>query len=221
MTYRSFDTSGQPPMTALARCALLSLPLLVLGCGGSGAPGPITITLFATPNLSGYSLAQGDFLADDGLVIVGDVISQHGFGEEGMRGYLSFDLQQIPPGVSVLSATLRVDQEVVANGPYPSLGALVVDQTVYGNVLDVGAYSRSFPSNQGFGTLSSDATLGTKSVNATAAVALDVASARTQSQFRLRFTNETNADGGETYVILSSVGPAFPNQPTLVVTYQP
>jgi hypothetical protein len=207
-------------MIAIVRGALLSLSLLVLGCGGGGTTGPITVTLFASSSLSGHSYAQGDYVNTSGLLAVGDIISQQGFGEEGMRAYLSFD-HQIPAGAQVISATLRVYQSYIGNGPYPTLGDLVVDQAVYGNVLDAGAYGRTFPSNQGLGPLSTDATLETKSADVTDAVALDVATARTQSQFRLRFTVESNSDGGVDYVLFTNAGNPSPSQPTLVVTYQP
>ena len=207
-------------MHAPVAALVFATSLLVTSCGGGGTPASVSVTLGATPALTGYGSAQGDFFSTNEDLFIGDLISSL-FGEEGIRGFVSFDLGPIPSGARVLSATLRLTQIAVGNPPYPSLGAILVDQTEYGPVLDPGAYGRSFPSNQGFATLSTDATLGPKSADVTVAVQLDRAELRTQSQFRLRFTVETNGNGVGDQAVFGEADPASNEQPVLIVTYQP
>jgi hypothetical protein len=198
--------------------ALLALASLTTGCGGGGgdAPPPLTITLVSIAPLEGTVDAGGGII--QGGWIVGDL-----GGTNGYRGFVSFDLGPLPAGATIVSATLRLVQRSVAGSPYATLGSLVVDQVVYGNVLDAGAYARAFPTNQGFGTLSADATLGPKSLVVTAQVEVDRAVGRAQSQFRLRFETEANGDGVSDYAdfATTSVATAAADQPVLILTYQP
>jgi hypothetical protein len=94
---------------------------------------------------------------------------------------------------------------------------------VYGSVLDAGAYDRSFPAFQGFATLSSDATLGPKTIVVTAQVQANLDEARPQSQYRLRFPMEENGDMESDQAQFWSAETALVpgDRPTLVVTYLP
>jgi len=137
----------------------------------------VTVTILSTDALDGIVGSGGDFSLTGDVVQAGDSTTNLGY-----RGFVSFELSAIPPGATVLTATLRLVQKQVSGDPYGSMGAVLVDQTVYGNVLESGAYGRSFPVNQAFATLSTDATLEAKTVDATAPVQADRASLRTQSQ---------------------------------------
>lgn len=176
------------PRRSLAFASCL-LPLSVAACGGGGndAP-PVTIEIRSTALLDGTVGEGGDFGTDGPVVQAGDSTTDLGY-----RGFLSFDLGGIPAGAEIVEARLRVVQRNVQGDPYGTLGTVWVDQVVYGNVLESGAYDRTFPLNQAFAQLSADSTLGPKEVDATAAVQADVDAPRLQSQFRLRFNTATDA----------------------------
>lgn len=207
----------------LAHSLALSAALCAGSCGGGGSPKtPVTVTLVATPQLTGpvdsSGVVQNAVGSSD--LRVGD--SDGASGEPKVRGFVSFDLSGIPLGARILDATLTLTQESTFSMPYPNLGSVVVDQVVYGGTLDAGAYSRSFPVNQAFATLSTSAALGPRTVSATIPVQGDIDSLRTRAQFRVRFTIET--DGGLTTDEAVFTGPHVPpgaNDPSLVVTYQP
>jgi hypothetical protein len=204
------------------RChpALLALAALALGgCGGgNGRGGPVTVSLPASSTLSGSVASTGYVTV--GYLGVGDR-SPPSSPTISFRAFVSFDLSAIPAGATVRTATLTLHQTRVFGTPYARLGPLVVDQVVYGNVLDAGAYSRSFPSSQGFAALSTDATVGPRSVLATAQVEDNLASGRTLSQFRIRFTAETDGNMTTNEADLGSTsGAASTTSPTLVVTYE-
>lgn len=202
---------------------LCVLSVFVAGCGGGGGGGgggsSSTVSLDATSELSGYVAARGDFFHKGTNLFIGDVIPGGGEAEEGLRGFLSFDLAPIPAGAEILSAELHVTQTITGNDPY-SLGALLLDQVAYGDVFDPGAYDTTYPSHQGFVELSTDATLGPKAADVTVAVQEDVGASRSRSQFRLRFSLETNTNGNGDQAIFVP-NPSVPaEQAVLVVTYR-
>ncbi len=201
---------------------LLATGVLLAGCGGGGGtPAPVTVTLTSTPALDGLVFASGTVTLGSN-VTAGDYANALG-PAGGLRGFVSFDLTGIPSGVTVTLATLTLVQRLTNAAPYASLGTVLVDQVVYGPVLEAGAYARSFPTSQGFATLSSDATLGPKSIVVTAQVQLNIDSLHPQSQFRLRFPLEEDGDGDSDQAAFWSAETATvpAERPTLVITYQP
>ena len=200
---------------------LLSIALVTTGCGGGGGtspPAPVTVTILSTDELDGIVGSGGDFSLTGDVVQAGDSTTNLGY-----RGFVSFELGVIPAGATVLTATLRLVQKKVTGDPYGSMGPVLLDQVVYGNVLESGAFARSFPQNQAFATLSTNATLEAKTVDATAPVQGDRASLRTQSQYRLRFAVESDLDTAFDLANFYSGNPVNPVdlRPTLTVTYQP
>jgi hypothetical protein len=203
---------------------LLAASLLLSGCGGSGGgggtPTPVTLTITSAPSLDGLVFAQGTTTLASNIT-AGDYAS--GFGPQGgIRGFVSFDLSAIPAGATVLSATLTLVQRNVVGTPYATLGTIVADHVEYGGLLEAGAYARSFPTGQAFATLSSDSTLGPRTLTVTAIVQDDVASNRGHSQYRFRFGLEEDADmdsdQAQFFSAETATGPS--ERPTLVVTYQ-
>jgi hypothetical protein len=192
------------------------------GCGGGGSGKSVTLVLDPMPDISGFMSATGDqFETNVDSVLIGDLTLGMGGGEEGMRILLSFDIASIPAGARVESARLRLRQGVLSpTSPYPLLGSVVVDQVVYGTVLDLGAYDRSFPVNQGFATLSDNGNLEDKETDVTPAVLLDRMEMRTQSQFRLRFTTETNGDDLGEFAEFEGPFLGATHHPVLIVTYR-
>lgn len=197
---------------------LLATALLGSGCGGGGGEdGPVTVTLLTTPALVG-TLSSTGFLTPQSLGM-GDR-TPPGSAEFTFRGFLTFDLAALPPGATVLSATLTLHQIYVSGMPYDTLGALLVDQVVFGTVLEAGAYGRTFPTSQGV-LVSLDETLGPKVVDATTQVQADLASGRTLSQWRLRFALEGDGNTRADQADMGAPGTALaPQHPTLVVTYR-
>lgn len=204
---------------ALASAAIALTP----GCGGGGGgkQTPVTVTILSTAALEGqihstgvtqvgpnYYLAHGDYADANGPV-------------SGVRAFTSFDLGVIPAGATVTQATLTVFQKGAIGSAFTTLGSHLVDHVVYGTVLEAGAYSRSGLADA-IATFPPDATVGPKTVDVTAAVAVDVGS-RPQCQFRLRFAIESDNDGESDGVTWYSSGQAtVPDErPRLVVTYLP
>ena len=209
-------------MRPLLLVALL-LGLLLPGCGGSGGgtPAPVTLTLTSTPALDGIVFADGTVTYASNIT-AGDYANALG-PAGGLRGFVSFDLGSIPPGATVLSATVTLVQRLTNSSPYATLGTILADHVVYGGVLEAGAYARTFPTGQGFGTLSADATLGPKSLDVTTLVQQDLTGLRGRSQYRLRFTVEEDGDMDSDQAAFWSAETATvpSDRPTLVVTYQP
>jgi len=95
-----------------------------------------------------------------------------------------------------------------------------VDHVVYGTVLEAGAYTR-MPLATGIGTLSSDASLGPRSLDVTTRVQNDLASGHPQTQYRLRFPIETDGDATSDFCDFYGASTADVSlRPVLVVTYQ-
>lgn len=209
----------------MQRLSILVVVLAVAvgpGCGGGGgAADPVTVVLTSTGALEGHVFVGGTVTLSSNIG-VGDYANGAG-PQGGLRGFASFDISGIPAGATVTAATLTFVQRLVNSDPYATLGTVVIDQVVYGTVLDAGAYDRSFPSNHAFATLSTDSTLGAKSVDARIPVQADVAAQRGQSQFRLRFQTEDDLDLDSDQAVFWSAESATvaTDLPTLTITYQP
>jgi len=110
------------------------------------------------------------------------------------RGFVSFDLTPLPTGIESESATLGVRQTAVNGTPF-DLGALATMHLVY-TAVDSAAWGM-----QGLGTLgalTSTVDLGPRSIDASAAVAEDVAERATRAnrtQYRFEFDAANNGDG--------------------------
>lgn len=175
--------------TAGLLAALLTIPLATAlgGCGGGARTiGGGEQTELLLPSVA----AEDGVVENDREVRTNGVLPQVGdLGSESpgreCRQFFSFDLGSVPPGSIVTSAVLRLDQFVVVGTPYGALGSVVVDHLVY-DALDADDFA-SRALREGLGPLSSDATLGARSLDVTEAVAQDVALGRPRSQFRLRF----------------------------------
>jgi len=193
--------------------------LLVAGCGGGGGdggPATTTVTLHSTPTIDG-TVIDGVLVNTSTYALqVGDTIAA-----AGKRGFLRFSITGIPSGATIVSAELRVHQSFVFGSPYASLGNVVVDQVQIGTALDLGDFGAVGVVE---GTLSSDASLGYKTLDVTDAVESDHMLAHPNTDFRLRTSllltdsdsvqDDTQWDDAE-----DTAGSG--NVPLLVVTYQP
>lgn len=174
------------------------------------------------PNLDGYRGNNGTGSnKQDVLVGNGEMVNQ---GELVWRGFMSFDISDIPAGSNVKNVELRFFQAKVGGNPYGKLGNLIIDHVVYGSKLSDNAYhvpaleSAVLPQQTAPASwyILSDPTLN-------AWVQNDLAAGRATFQVRLRFMQETDGDGQEDYLGIESGNNFFGtgNVPQLIVTYGP
>ena len=118
------------------------------------------------------------------------------------RGFLSFDLQEIPSGAEVTEAIIEV-YIVSTEGNPNRLGGLFLDHLVYGDTLDASDYS-SVAILSSFTEFERTRREGQWiSADVSTVVINDLDSTRTNSQFRLHFENETKTSS-EDFIILES-----------------
>ncbi len=111
------------------------------------------------------------------------------------RGFVSFDLGDIPSGAVITDATLRLYQGKVPTGdPYTAGGSIKVDHLTYGDSLDNSDYGMAALSSS-FVTLTNNAALEWKDANVTDRLKDDISNARSRSQYRIHFQIETT--GGD------------------------
>ena len=115
--------------------ALMSLFPVLAGCGGGGGNDDDeqqdeqqfveqTIVVETTRTLSGY-VSQNGFVSQDTDTFVGTIPDISGFLE--LRGFLSFDLSQIPNGATLVSAELSALQGAPTGTPYDQVVRVIVD----------------------------------------------------------------------------------------------
>jgi hypothetical protein len=201
---------------------LLAAATASAGCGGGSGGGgagavPVTVTLLSSGSYDGSWSGNPSGPIFSSSLYVGDWSGP----AQGFRGFVSFDLSALPPGVTVLDATLVLNAFFTNVTSSATLGDLFIDHVVYGLVLEPGAYSRSGPADA-IATLSPPLALGPHSIPVTSAVVNDFG-VRPQSQFRLRFGVETNNDASLDRINFhsSTTAQAVSERPMLVVTYQP
>src|SRR5688572_18138997 len=133
-------------MRSLAAALALCASTVAVSCGGGGGGGSgDTLSIPATTALSGSVDSLALYITPGGRPIVGDFFTAATGDEWGVRGFLSFDISSIPPTAVVVSATVRMTFSSSSGNGGATLDRLLMDQVVYGDVLDAGAYDRSFP----------------------------------------------------------------------------
>ncbi|KKQ51780.1 hypothetical protein A2865_04040 [Candidatus Woesebacteria bacterium RIFCSPHIGHO2_01_FULL_39_17] len=137
------------------------------------------------------------------------------------RGFVSFDLGDIPSGAKIQEATLRLYQAKIIGNPYGVGGSLKVDHLTYGDALDNLDYGIAALSSS-FITLTSNNSLEWKDAIVTDQVKDDLANGRSRSQFRIHFQIEnTGGDvtGDFAYFEAAENNMGTGNTPQLVVKY--
>lgn len=137
------------------------------------------------------------------------------------RGFLSFSLNDIPAGSTIEKAILRIYQTRTKGNPYAADNSLIVDHLDYGITLDDADYNRAALTSN-IGTITKNAVLEWKDLEVTSAVKNDRAGGRTRSQFRLRFSSETDGNGTEdiAYSEAAENTESTGNIPQLVIQYR-
>ena len=186
------------------------------GCGGGSGSSNVTVTILSTQAVDGM-ITDGGAVFPTFDLQVGDTITNNS-----KRGFLRFSHAAIPVGTTIVAATLRVHQSIVFSTPYTAFGDVFVDHIDIGALLDASDFA-SVAILTNFGILSSDATLGYKSLDVTGRVVADVAAARLNSDFRLHTLIFTDADGVVDSSHWNDGDDAFAsgNVPQLFVTYTP
>ena len=137
------------------------------------------------------------------------------------RGFVSFDLGDIPSGATITEASLRLYQNEIKGNPYGVGGALKIDHLTYGDSLDSSDYGLAALSSS-FTTLTSNAVKEWKDASVTDMVKDDVANARSRSQYRIHFQIEStggDVNGDFAYFESADNNMGTGNKPQLVVKY--
>lgn len=182
-------------------------------------------------NLYSVAAADGSLRDTDGAInpnascagesiCVGDSGINGELDNSSYLGFLSFDLSALPETlVEIIEARLSVRQTDTNGSPYTDLGALLWDHVFY-DALDAGDFEIPALTTSGQ-LLSADAINNTKTSDATSAVQDDWenrAARGNRSQYRLRFTEETDNDGSTDVAFFTS-GEGGGDEPRLSVTY--
>lgn len=137
------------------------------------------------------------------------------------RGFLTFDLTDLPQDIRIQKATVRIYQVKVVGDPYGVGGNLKIDHLTYGDSLDNADYTVAALTSS-LATISQDTKIEWKEVEVTQQVKDDVANTRPQSQFRLHFTTEnTGSDvaGDFAYFESGENAEGTNNLPQLIIEY--
>lgn len=172
-----------------------------------------TTTGNSSVNVDGAVWSDGAFYTN--LLQNGDD-SSNSYG----RGLVGFDISSLQ-GWTIVSATLRLYQDTVDPAAYTSLGTVVVDHINFGSSVDSGDLTGGTLTSN-IGTLSTSATIEWKTLDVSSYVQADINAGRTSSQFRTRFTTNTDSDGVRDLAFFddSENTGGTGNRPQLVVTYR-
>ncbi len=159
------------------------------------------------------------FRSSNGL---GDNLSEIRIGNDTKsvsRGFLSFDITEIPPNVNIQSAVLKLYQGKIVGDPYLKGGKLQIDHLTYGDSLDKTDYN--MPAIlYSFTSFSKTNKIGWCEVDVTTKLKDDIANARSMSQFRIHFEKELK-ESSENYALFESQNNSMQtgNTPQLIVKY--
>ncbi len=171
-----------------------------------------TITLNSTSGVDGIVTSGGS------VMTIAEIFAGDTYVNTGVRGFVSFDIASIPPGATIISATLKMYQEAVNGTPYADLGNIMVDHIDYGPTLDSDDYSL-LALEDDIGTISNNGAFEFKTLDVTESLQDDMDHGRTRSQYRLRFPTQTDNDSIEdaAFFVQANYGD---NSPKLVVIYE-
>ena len=202
-------------------------------CGGVG-PGTSTSTTSVgasadglwtvTPTLLGSVLSN-----NSNAIAVGDA-SPNNWAVGYVRFSTTAVLAALPPGAVITNATLVITKINVYGSPFTTIGAdhrIHIDHALFSTPSVVDAdWSTLAPGGLDIGLLiggTDDAVVQTFSVDVTAAFLDDLAAARANSDYKLRFPTSTNGNGVSDFARFndSEGNEGIPNKPMLAVTHSP
>jgi hypothetical protein len=141
---------------------------------------------------SNDTYGQGDCARNQDTVCVGD----SGNGGVQYKGFMSFDLSDLPTGMTQLSSA-RLNFQITqrTGNPFNGLGDLLLDHAAF-EAIGPDAFEADPLST--VGALAGSGNAGTViQADVREALALDVSSSRARSQFRLEFEQVTNDNGNQ------------------------
>jgi hypothetical protein len=184
---------------------------------------PETVTVQSDPTLDGFQANNGNGSTTEEIYVGnGELVEPD--GELVARGFMSFDLSDIPQGAAVEGIELRFYQGAIEGDPYGKLGNLLLEHVVYGDQLDANAFSTPALNSAALAKQTSPNSWYVLADDAIAEwVANDLASGRSRTQLRLRFAPETDGDGEEDWIAVEPGGGVLGSSksPQLTVTYLP
>ena len=180
---------------------------------------PQTLRLMSEDRLDGFLLNDGSGSAEQ-QIVVGNGKIEDSVGELVARGFMSFDLSELPAGARIQSVELRFFQDDIQGSPYAKLGNLVLERVDFGSDLDASDFSTPALDSGAIEQQTSprawyvisDPTLVTW-------LEREMSAGRSALQLRLRFDQETDGDGEDDIVSISDGGGQ--NAPELVIVYIP
>jgi hypothetical protein len=184
---------------------------------------PVTVTLTSESAIDGYRLNDGTgSSARDILVGNGELVNPT--GELVARGFMSFDLSDIPEGATIESAELRFYQKEIQGSPYQKLGNVVLEHIYYGASLDDSAYNTPALGSAALDMETSPKTwyiLSDPTIVAWVQSSLETGLMR--QQYRLQFSQETDGDGQEDWIAIQGGGGILGSReaPQMIITYIP
>jgi len=184
---------------------------------------PVTITLVSERALDGYWLNDGTGNNSQDI-FVGNGELAGPIGELVARGFMSFDLSDIPVAATVESAELRFYQKEIQGSPYAKLANLILEHVYYGASFDDGAYNAPALDTAVLEIETApEAWYIISDPIIVAWVQSSLETALSRQQFRLRFSQETDGDGQEDWVAFQSGGSILGSReaPVLIITYIP
>jgi hypothetical protein len=184
---------------------------------------PETVTVRSEGALDGLVINDGSSSTSQDIV-AGNGDLDETTGELVARGFMSFDLSDIPSSAVAESVELRFYQKRIQGDPYGKLGSLLLEHVNYGGTLGSSA----------FDTPALDSAMLEKETEAGAwYVITDDTIARwvekalsggeSRFQLRLQFAQETDGDGDEDWIAVTPGGGILgsSNSPQLTITYLP
>jgi hypothetical protein len=182
-----------------------------------------TITVRSEEALDGYRVSDGTGSTQN-EIIVGNGEIPEGGSELVARGFLSFDIRGIPEGAVIDMVELRFYQKEIEGDPYSKLGSMALEHVIYGDSLESSAFDLPATASALLGSetspgawyILSDSTLANW-------LAGDISAGQSRFQLRLRFEQETDADGIEDWIAVTPGGGVLGsrNAPQLTITYTP
>ena len=184
---------------------------------------PETVTLRSNGALDGLVINDGNSSTSQDIV-AGNGDLDEATGELVARGFMSFDLPDIPSSAVAESVELRFYQKKVQGDPYGKLGSLLLEHVNYGSTLDASAFDTAALDSA---MLERETASGAWYVIADDTLAQWVGKAlsggESRFQLRLQFAQETDGDGDEDWIAITPGGGVLgsSNSPQLTITYLP
>ncbi len=203
-----------PSPTSIAQIIPSSSPFALQT--NSPTPSPVLQikTLGSDPLIDGYQSGSGEGNAGFELRAGRNV-------KAGTRGFVSFDISNIPSGATIERATIKLYQTSTIGSPYSAMGNLYIDQINYGPTFENSDYRVPIVNSATF-VLTTNGITEWKSLDITKLFQNALVSSLDRLQFRLRFEKDTSGgsvDGDFAYFESADNSGHNGNTPQLVVIY--